>query len=70
MIKAIPKQAYFKTLNDALEAEGLVQDWPLGLNIQYGHTESTVSNGKYISVYRDERGMYERPIHYKTQMAA
>lgn len=58
---------FFKTLNAALEAEGLVSFWPLGVNIGYGQSASTVKSGKYISVYRDERGFYERPVHYSTQ---
>ena len=63
-----PKQNWFPTLNAALEAEGLVELWPLGKNINYGETATATASGKYISVYRDERGMYERPIHYATQM--
>lgn len=60
---------YFNTLNEALEAEGLVALWPLGKNINYDQTERVVAEGRFISVYRDERGMYERPVHYKTLMA-
>ena len=61
---------WFDTLNQALEAECLVDLWPLGLNIAYGeHIRITVDDGsKYgrlIAVYRDETGRYERPIHYK-----
>lgn len=63
------KQSHFDTLNEALESEGLVDMWPLGLNIGYGETVSTVSNGKYISVYRSDSGRYERPIHYETMIA-
>jgi len=61
---------WFPTLNDALEAEGLVSLWPLGSNIGYGETVRHVvednSTGRYvtISVYRAEDGRYERPIHY------
>ena len=61
------KVNWFPTLNDALESEGLVALWPLGLNIRYGETRTAVAEGKFISVYRDERGMYERPIHYATK---
>lgn len=61
-------QNWFNTLNEALESEQLVEYWPLGTNIQYGQTVQLASNGKWISVYRDERGMYERPIHYATKM--
>ena len=59
---------YFPTLNDALAAEGLVHLWPLGVNISYNETQVVhVEDDKvlrHISVYRDERGHYERPIHY------
>mgnify|MGYP000044087677 FL=1 len=60
------KQNFFKSLNEALESEGLVEKWPLGSNINYGDTVRHIVDGTLISVYRDERGMYERPIHYKT----
>lgn len=62
-----PKQCWFDTLNDALESEGLVEAWPLGKNINYGETADHVHEGTYISVYRDENGRYERPIHYATK---
>lgn len=64
------QQNWFPTLNAALEAEGLVSHWPLGKNIGYGETADTVAQGRFITVYRDERGMYERPVHYATQMEA
>jgi len=57
---------YFPTLNDALDAEGLVEHWPLGVNIAYGNTLSFSAGGRWISVYRDESGRYERPVHYAT----
>lgn len=59
---------WFPTLNDALESEGLVEYWPLGENINYGETKRFVKDGKFLSVYRDERGMYERPVHYASMM--
>lgn len=64
------KQNYFPTLNAALEAEGLLEAWGCtNPPISYGDTRSwTWDNGSryghYISIYRDERGMYERPVHY------
>jgi hypothetical protein len=58
---------FFNTLNEALESEGLVNLWPLGLNINYGQTERFVVDNHCVSVYRDERGMYERPVHYSTK---
>ena len=61
---------WFDTLNEALESEKLVELWPLGLNINYGQTVQAYVTDKrktrLISVYRDERGLYERPIHYIT----
>ena len=62
------KSNWFPTLNDALESEGLVESWPLGSNIRYGETvRHIIEDGKgfhLVSVSRDERGYYERPIHY------
>lgn len=59
------KQNFFPTLNESLESEGLVEKWPLGSNMNYGETVRHIVGDTLISVYRDERGMYERPIHYK-----
>jgi len=61
---------WFNTLNDALDAEGLVHTWQIQFDpIQYDETFSyTYQDGtKYghlVSIYRNERGQYERPIHY------
>ena len=60
---------YFPTLNDALESESLIDLWPLGATLNYGQTIGLASAGRWISVYRDETGRYERPIHYATLMA-
>ncbi len=60
---------YFPTLADALEAENLNGHWPLGVNVNYGQTIGLAANGRWISVYRDNNGRYERPVHYVTQMA-
>lgn len=60
------KPNFFNSLNESLESEGLVEKWPLGSNIGYGETVRHIVDDILISVYRDERGMYERPIHYKT----
>ena len=58
---------FFNTLNEALASENLVADWKLGLNINYNETVTMISDKNiYISVYRDNRGKYERPIHYST----
>lgn len=65
------KTNWFPTLNDALESEGLLEAWNISYSpIQYGETYSWTwadgtKNGHLISIYRNERGLYERPIHYK-----
>ena len=59
---------WFDTLNDALDAEALTEMWPLGVNIEYGATVGLASGGRWISVYRDTSGRYERPVHYATKM--
>ena len=71
-------QNWFDTLNDALASEHLIDLWPLGSNINYGETvDHLVEVGTYgktnkveyrkISVYRDQNGRYERPVHYSTK---
>lgn len=65
------KQNFFPTLNAALEAENLLDTWPVTKSgIAYGETfgytyDDGSKYGHYVSIYRDERGMYERPVHYK-----
>lgn len=59
------KRNWFGTLNESLESEGLVDLWPLGTNIAYDenvriHTDC----GRLISIFRDNDGRYERPVHY------
>lgn len=70
----MPKQQWFNTLNEALASEStktrdLVAEWPLGRNISYGETAALIGNSEkwFISVYRDQDGLYERPIHYLTK---
>ena len=64
------RQNWFPTLNDALEAEGLLEAWDcMDAPIRYGDSRMWTwadgsKNGRLISIYRDERGMYERPVHY------
>ena len=58
---------YFNTLAEALESEGL--DLLVHGGINYSETYSVTIDdgtkyGHYVSIYRDERGLYERPIHY------
>lgn len=64
----LAKQNKFNTLSEALEAEGIAHMWD-GRPIAYDQTVSRTYNdgtryGHFVSIYRDERGLYERPIHY------
>lgn len=61
---------FFPTLNEALFSEGLVHTWELhfspiarGQTFSYRYDDGT-RYGRSISIYRDERGFYERPVHY------
>lgn len=62
---------WFDTLNDALNAEGLLEAWDISFSpIAYSETRSWTwedgsKYGHYISVYRDSDGHYERPVHYQ-----
>lgn len=59
------KQNWFKTLNEALDSEGLLDTWdPNWSSISYGETRSYYADNEYISIYRETDGRYERPIHY------
>lgn len=61
------RQNWFNTLNESLASEGLIEQWPLGTNIQYGETKRIITdNFIHISVFRNEQGRYERPVHYST----
>ena len=61
---------WFPTLNAALESENLLDTWnPSTPPILYGETYSYTHQdgtryGHYINIYRNEQGMYERPVHY------
>jgi len=57
-------QNWFETLNQALESEGLTDLWPLGTNVNYGENVRVHTEDRFISVYRETDGRYERPIHY------
>ena len=61
-------QYWFQTLNEALDAEGLTHLWPLGVNVAYGESIALASGGRWISVYRNLDGNYERPVQYATQV--
>lgn len=64
------RQNWFPTLNDALVSEGLLDSWDCSQSpIGYGETRNWTwadgtRHGHYITIYRDERGFYERPVHY------
>lgn len=60
---------WFDTLNEALDSENLTALWPVGTYMNYGQTIGFAKSGKWVSVYRNEQGRYERPVHYATQMA-
>jgi hypothetical protein len=62
-------QIWFPTLNAALDSENLTHLWPLGANVNYGETIGLAAAGRWLSIYRDEQGRYERPVHYATLMA-
>ena len=62
-------QNWFETLNAALDSENLTALWPVGTYMNYGQTIGMAREGKWLSIYRDEQGRYERPVHYATQMA-
>lgn len=64
-------QNWFKTLNDALNSENLIDSWNFTWSpIKYGETRSYTwddgtRNGHYVTIYRSEQGLYERPVHYR-----
>ncbi|CAB4222614.1 hypothetical protein UFOVP1655_152 [uncultured Caudovirales phage] len=63
------KQNWFNTLNSSLNSENLVELWEFGVNVGYGQTVRLITNcGHLISVYRDDTGRYERPVHYQTKI--
>jgi hypothetical protein len=60
-------ESYFATLNEALESENLIEHFPIGISMAYGVTLRVITdNGLLISIYRDGRGRYERPLYYQT----
>jgi hypothetical protein len=61
-------QNRFLTLSEALESEHIAHMWN-DAPIAYEQTlhltfDDGTRFGHFVSVYRDERGLYERPIHY------
>ena len=61
------KTNWFNTLAEALDAEDLQEHWD-GHPINYDQTFTRLLeiDGRfhYVSITRDDKGMYERPIHY------
>lgn len=75
IIKRWGNKSRFDTLNEALDSINgldLIALWPLGTNVNYSETQQViVGEGKkerLISVYRDNKGMYEGPVTYLTQI--
>ena len=72
-LKSAPssKQNWFNTLAEALQAENLEDTWELHFAaINYGYTFAYTCNdgskhGRYVSIYRSEQGLYERPVTYR-----
>ena len=64
------RQNWFSTLNEALASENLLEAWDVSFPpIHYGKSfswtwEDGSRYGHFISIYRDDRGFYERPVHY------
>ena len=63
------KQNWFQTLNESLESEGLIDAWDICYSpISYGEIrrwtwQDGSKYGRLISITRDDRGLYERPIN-------
>jgi hypothetical protein len=60
------KNNFFPTLYQALESENLLGSWNMFKTINYDETVRHYVRDIVIIIYRDNRGFYERPIHYKT----
>lgn len=60
----------YQTLNEALQSACLLAAWDISFPaIAYGETrrwtwEDGSRYGRLISVYRDQNGLYESPVHY------
>lgn len=59
---------WFNTLTEALDSENIAHTWP-NTPLAYGETlgitfQDGTRYGHYVSIYRNEKGLYERPIHY------
>lgn len=62
---------YFDTLNEALDAEGLIEAWDISFPaIDYGETRRWIyydgsPRGRLCFVARTTSGVYERPVSYR-----
>ena len=54
---------WFETLYEALESENLLDLWD-NQPISYGETARQTHGSHHIVIYRENNGMYERPVHY------
>lgn len=62
-------QNWFNTLNEALAAGGVLHKAPMITeHVPYGACLRICHDGTFITVCRDERGMYERAISYATKI--
>lgn len=64
------KKYYFGTLNEALQSENLLDSWPISASLNYGEVyrysfDDGSKHGRFVSIYRREDGLYERPVTYK-----
>ena len=64
MIKAV-QQNWFGTLSESLNSENIT-NWPMGTSVNYGENVREFINGECVTIYRNDNGLYERPIHYKS----
>jgi hypothetical protein len=60
---------WFDTLNGALASEGLLESWNFNGGIGYGEHftyiwENGTEFGRFVQIYRDQDGRYERPVTY------
>jgi hypothetical protein len=66
----MPKQNWFDTLSEALDAENVAHLWD-GTPVNYGetvrrHVDDGSKHGRVIAIYRhDQTGRYERPVTYR-----
>ena len=72
----VTKKIWFNTLQAALQSEGLQDTWKTAwADIDYDGTVSYYAKDRMgkcrcITIYRDETGMYERPLHTESQLCS